>query len=374
VQALRVARPTDQLEVVAAFYRDGLGLAELARFDDHDGFSGRVLGRADLGWHLELVAREGHLAGGAPDREHLLALYHDTPARQAAAVERTLAAGGEEVEHPNPYWNRHGRTVLDPDGYPVVLVAAPWGPAGGAASHEYDRLAPLYDAWYRAVGRDPVAEVDAVRGVLAEHGVTDPDSWLDVACGTGRHLRVLREHVDDVAGTDLSAAMLAVAAAAVPDVPLHHADMVTLDLGRTFDVVSCLFSSIGHVADAEHLDAAVAAMARHVAPAGVLVVEPWLTPELLVPGGARDARSMVIDDDTAVSRTTSSRVVDDVVVLDRVWSVARPTGVETFTEELAMPVFPRQRLLEAMSAAGLEPTWHHDADHPRGLLLGRRVG
>src|SRR5262249_60003976 len=53
-------------------------------------------------------------------------------------------------------------------------------------------------------------------------------------------------------------------------------DLLTLDLGRTFDVVTCLFSSIGYVAD---MPGAIGRLAAHVAPGGVLVVEPWLSPE-----------------------------------------------------------------------------------------------
>ena len=37
---IRIARPTDRLEAVVAFYRDGLGLVELGGFDDHDGYTG----------------------------------------------------------------------------------------------------------------------------------------------------------------------------------------------------------------------------------------------------------------------------------------------------------------------------------------------
>ena len=51
---LRVARPTDDLEAVARFYRDGLGFAELYRFADHDGFDGVMLGLPGAPYHLEL--------------------------------------------------------------------------------------------------------------------------------------------------------------------------------------------------------------------------------------------------------------------------------------------------------------------------------
>jgi hypothetical protein len=40
---IRFARPTDQLEAVAEFYKQGLGLPELARFEGHVGYDGVML-------------------------------------------------------------------------------------------------------------------------------------------------------------------------------------------------------------------------------------------------------------------------------------------------------------------------------------------
>lgn len=56
---LRVARPTDRLEQVTRFYRDGLGFAEIGRFVDHDGFDGVVLGAPHAPYHLEFTHRRG---------------------------------------------------------------------------------------------------------------------------------------------------------------------------------------------------------------------------------------------------------------------------------------------------------------------------
>ena len=109
LRSVRIARPTDQLDEVAAFYRHALGLQQLARFDDHDGFDGIVLGRDDLDWHLELVHRHGHPVGDAPNAEHLLAVFHDTAQEYEAAVARTRAAGGRPTVHLNPSGRRTGR-------------------------------------------------------------------------------------------------------------------------------------------------------------------------------------------------------------------------------------------------------------------------
>lgn len=136
MQALRIARPTDQLDVVSRFYRDGVGLDELSRFDDHDGVSGRILGHRDLPWHLELVTSPGHTYGRAPDPEHLLAIYHDSHEAFTDAVVRIEAAGGVRTTHPNPWWNRHAVTYLDPDGHAVALVPTPWTRSGASVAGE----------------------------------------------------------------------------------------------------------------------------------------------------------------------------------------------------------------------------------------------
>lgn len=123
---LRVARPTDHLDEIVRFYRDGLGLEILYRFEDHDGFDGVMLGRPGLGWHLEFTRKRGHEAGRAPTEDHLLVLYLPEPSVWQQAVERMRACGYEPVPAFNPYWDRRGKTFEDIDGYRVVLQQSAW--------------------------------------------------------------------------------------------------------------------------------------------------------------------------------------------------------------------------------------------------------
>src|SRR3712207_5713849 len=90
---LRVARPTDRLEEVVRFYRDGVGLSELYRFEDHDGFDGVMLGVPAAPYHLEFTRKRGHEAGRAPTQDNLLVFYLPETAVWRAAVERMRAAG-----------------------------------------------------------------------------------------------------------------------------------------------------------------------------------------------------------------------------------------------------------------------------------------
>ena len=126
VPKLRVARPTDRLPELLRFYRDGLGLVELASFEAHNGFDGVLLGHPRAPYHLEFTHQPGHLVGRAPTADHLLVFYLPEPDEWQAAVRRMAAAGFAPVPSYNPYWDQRGLTFEDPDGYRVVLQRAAW--------------------------------------------------------------------------------------------------------------------------------------------------------------------------------------------------------------------------------------------------------
>ena len=108
----------------------------------------------------------------------------------------------------------------------------------------------LYDRVYGA--KDYAAETEKLRGIV--HGrCPGAKTVLDVACGTGQHLYHLRRHYD-AEGLDLSEAQLQIARKRNPDCTLHLGDMLTFDLTRRFDVVTCLFSSVGYLRSVEALN------------------------------------------------------------------------------------------------------------------------
>jgi SAM-dependent methyltransferase len=215
----------------------------------------------------------------------------------------------------------------------------------------YDDTAALYDLIYELAGKDYAAEAaELVRQV--HQRAPAASSLLDVACGTGRHLQLLQASFPDVAGLDASAGMLDVARARLPGTTLVEGDMRAFDLGRTFDVVTCLFSAIGHLATTDELDAAVAAMARHLAPGGVLVVDGWVRPEAWRDGtvhalaGTRDG--------TAVARVGRSHREGDRSVIELHHLVGTADGIETIVERHELTLFHDDHYRHALRAAGLE--------------------
>ena len=128
IPKLRIARPTDNLDALLAFYRDGLGLSVIGRFHDHDGFDGIMLGQENAPYHFEFTRTDKHQAGKAPTKENLLVFYLPDHAEWENAVERMKATGFVPVSAFNPYWDKKGVTFEDPDGYRIVLQQTDWAP------------------------------------------------------------------------------------------------------------------------------------------------------------------------------------------------------------------------------------------------------
>jgi len=119
---VRVARQSPRLRAVVAFYRDGLGLPEVDRFTGHAGYSGVMLDLPGTGAHLEFTATD-HVRPPTAHVEDLLVLYLG----DRDAVDRTLRRlAVTPVPSANPYWDEVGVTVVDPDGFRIVLVADTW--------------------------------------------------------------------------------------------------------------------------------------------------------------------------------------------------------------------------------------------------------
>ena len=140
----------------------------------------------------------------------------------------------------------------------------------------------LYDAIYHF--KNYARECETLRAVIA---VDAPGArtMLDVACGTGEHDKFLKDHYA-VDGIDLNENYLHAARAKNPAGRYTRADMIDFDLATTYDAVTCLFSAIGYVRTVDRMNRAVACMARHVKPGGVLIIEPWLTPDDWKPGSS----------------------------------------------------------------------------------------
>jgi len=215
----------------------------------------------------------------------------------------------------------------------------------------YEKSARIYDLLYVGTGiKDYLAESVELRRIIEESS-PGAKTLLDVACGTGAHLAELRQWYE-VEGADLSPAMLAVARDRLPGIQLHEADMRTLDLGRTFDAVICLFSSIGYVTDPAAMRSAVARLAAHVAPGGVLVLDGWVRPDDWREGARREP-DIAQDDEALVVRLSFARREGNITNLDMHHLVQTAEGVDYFVENHRLALTPTEDYVSAVEGAGL---------------------
>ena len=107
-------------------YCEGLGLRVIGSFADHAGFDGVMLGRADLQYHFEFTVCRAHPVRPSPTPEDVTVFYIPDTNEWQLALARMQAAGFQPVAANNPYWDVHGRTFADFDGYRTVLQNAAW--------------------------------------------------------------------------------------------------------------------------------------------------------------------------------------------------------------------------------------------------------
>ena len=110
----------------------------------------------------------------------------------------------------------------------------------------FSKSAELYDKIYFEF-KDYEAEAQMINESINRENPS-AQKILDVACGTGEHARILREKYGfDVDGIDLNDKLISLAQRKNPIGNFNNADMVDFDLGKSYDIVMCLFSSIGYV-------------------------------------------------------------------------------------------------------------------------------
>ena len=222
----------------------------------------------------------------------------------------------------------------------------------------------FYDAIYAF--KDYESEAAQLNERIRTHAPSPSPTVLDVACGTGLHLAYLKDQYT-VEGLDLDPNMLEIARRRCPGVPFHQGDLVDFDLGRTFDAVLCLFSSIGYAKTVARMQQAVQTMARHLRPGGVLIVEPWLTPEVYEVG--RFSAAFVDEPDLKIARMNMMKLEGTLSIIDFHYLVGTPDGFSYFTERHEMGLFTQDEYLDAFAAAGLTVEFKPEGLMGHGLYL-----
>jgi ubiquinone/menaquinone biosynthesis C-methylase UbiE len=211
--------------------------------------------------------------------------------------------------------------------------------------------AEFYDAIYSFKNYPAEAEqiADRIRSMRP-----DAQTVLDVACGTGEHARLLAErHGFEVDGLDLNPHLLRLARQKHPSGHFLAADMSDFVLERRYDAVLCLFSSIAYLVTVERMTRALVCFRQHLAPNGVLFVEPWFPPGEL--DTSRVFRFSGTHEGMNVTRVSRNEVEGRISRLHFEYEVDAPDGKRHLREVHELGLFTRAEMATAFKNAGLSP-------------------
>ena len=183
------------------------------------------------------------------------------------------------------------------------------------------------------------------------------------------HIPYLRQSFT-IEGLYLDPEMLRIAKAKHADVPFHQGDMADFDLGRRFDVVVSLFSSVGYMRTPDRLAKAISAMARHVRPGGVLIIEPFFPPQTWKEPSRAPGATVSEQPDISIVRMTDRRREGNLATLCFHYLVGTAAGVEHFTEEHEMGLFSDEEHRAAFAGAGMAVAYDEKGLMGRGLYIG----
>jgi ubiquinone/menaquinone biosynthesis C-methylase UbiE len=231
----------------------------------------------------------------------------------------------------------------------------------------YDRSAEFYDAIYSFKNYEK--ETAKLHELIQQHKRSPGNYLLEVACGTGGHVTYLKNNYS-VEGLDISPKMLRIARKKHPDIVFHRGDMVSFKLNKQFDAITCLFSAIGHLKTKRKLGFAIRNMSQHLKPGGVLIVEPWITPQQW--RGASVHANFVDRPELKIARMNTSKTRGRLSVMDMHHLVATPNRIQHFVERLEMGLFTHDEYLDTFRQAKLETVYDPEGLMGRGLYIGTR--
>lgn len=234
----------------------------------------------------------------------------------------------------------------------------------------YSESADLYDLIYLNQGKDYAAEARQIKELAQQYQLPPGSSLLDVACGTGLHANYLSEYFK-VEGVDLDKKMVEAARKKYPGIPFHTGDMRDFDLGRQFDVITCLFSAIGYMLDTSQLQEAIGNMTRQLNPGGVLFVEPWFGPDVWKTGSIHTV--FVDQPGLKIVRMNLSELKGNLSAFTFHFLVGTADGVRYFSEYHELGLFTENQYMESFRKKGLEISYDSKGLYGRGLYIGKKT-
>lgn len=231
----------------------------------------------------------------------------------------------------------------------------------------YKDFAKYYDLIYSF--KDYKREVDELNKIISKYKKSSENDLLEVGCGSGKHLYYFKDKFDCV-GIDVNKGVLNLARRNIKGVNFKHANMVNFSLDKKFDVITCLFSSIGYVKNYSNLKKTIEGFSKHLKKGGLVIIEPWFTKDSIRPG--KPHMHTYNSENLKIARIIMVEIKKDISILNMHFLVGeKDKGVNYFLDKHELALFSHSKTLDIMKSAGLKASYLKDGlMKDRGLFIG----
>jgi SAM-dependent methyltransferase len=178
--------------------------------------------------------------------------------------------------------------------------------------------------------------------------------YLDLACGTGKHLALMQEQGFAASGLDNSAEMLRQAAARCPGAQLLLCDLAAFDHRSEFDLITCFLYSVHYSHPTSALDTTLKRAWSALKPGGVFVFNA------VDARGISDRRvtTQLMDGDSKLTFQSGWQYPGQGEVMDLKLSITRdsPEGRQTWQDHHTMTALTLPQLSTMLESAGFDVT------------------
>ena len=236
---------------------------------------------------------------------------------------------------------------------------------------DFKVFAEYYDKFYLE-RKDYKKEAKIVKKIIEELESKKTLTLLDVGCGTGEHLKYLSSDFC-CKGLDINNRMIEIAKNKVPEAEFEIANMIDFRFKDRFDVIICLFGSIGYVQNFSNLKKTLKNYYRHLNDSGLVIVEPWIFKKDFKKGHM--SLDTYVDDELKFVRMARSRISTSTWLIFMHYLVGKNQRIEYFTEVHKMLAVNNSDYVKALKLSRFkdigyltENLW----DSCRGLFVARK--
>ncbi len=230
----------------------------------------------------------------------------------------------------------------------------------------YKKLAKYYDLIYS--WKDYKKEANKIKSLIKKYKKSDGEELLDVACGTGQHLKCLKSNFS-CTGIDINDEMLKIAKNNARGVLFKRANIANFNLNKKFDVVLCLFGSIAYLKSYKNLEKALKNLVNHLKRGGVMIIEGFIAKSEFKPNhlyvNSYDGKNV------KVARIGTSKIKNGLMLADMHYLIGEKGKINHFSETHELGLFDVNKVLKILKKFGLRGTFiKRGLMKDRGLYIG----